>query len=96
MDKYCLAFLIVLLLIIVFYKKGAESLQDWIDFDIAREAPDPRHFLYVYREKDSHRNTPVDYFLQNKLLTEQGIILPRSGWNKFRPSNSMNIAPDMM
>jgi hypothetical protein len=96
MENYLIAFLLVILLLVLYYKKCSEGLQDWIDFDIARDSPDPRQFLYVYREKDSHRNTPLDYYLQNKLWTEQGLILNRDGWDKFRPSISMNIAPDLM
>lgn len=96
MKNYIIGLIVLLILIVVYSKYTAEALKDWIDFDIARDSPDPRYFLYVYREKDSHRNTPVDYYLQNKLRTEQGLILPRNGWQKYQPSNSMNIAPDLM
>lgn len=93
MHYKALAILLIVLLVILAMTHAKEGFQEWIDFDIARDAPDPRHFLYVYREKDQLMNTPVDYYLQNKMYQDQGVIAYREGWDKYRPSTNTSLTP---
>jgi len=83
---------IIILIVVVFFIiflmcNCSEGLHDmWVDDDIAMRSPNPYFTLYWGRKKDGRLMSPDDYFLQNQLYEEQGLIPLRLGWKKFTPS----------
>lgn len=97
MHRFIMLTLIVLLIIVF----GCRACRDkftnyWVDNDIAMRSPDPAFFEYIGRIPDKRWMTPTDYYLENKIYEEQGMIGPKYGWDMYRPSDIYSPGYGMM
>lgn len=79
---------LVILVIILLLVSCKESMRDmyWVDDDIAMRSPNPYYVLYWGDQQDDTMMTPRDYYLQNMMYSQQGIIPKPRGWDMFRPA----------
>lgn len=97
MHHFILLTLLVILIIVLGVRVNRDKFTNyWVDNDIAMRSPDPIFYEAIGNLPDRRFMTPTDYYLENTIYEQQGIIPPKSGWDMYRPSDNYSPGYAMM